>query len=172
MPLEGMACDQWLEGRGGWRNNARGIAAYHEYLKGIGKDERLQKQEGIVGLSRGWAIGTRGWKAAVAREHSHMAYSRGVTKQEIAPIREAHWQGLLEAELTKAEKSEDELKGRPLCPEWKVAMALSLRTGAGVPVRWITERMNMGKPDALRSTLSRHRTGLLKTKEKQPDFLQ
>jgi REP element-mobilizing transposase RayT len=158
--FKGMTCGEWLETRGGWKDDARGIAAYHEYLKGIGAGERLQKQEGLVGLSRGWAIGTQGWKAALAREYSHKALSRGMQKQEIAQIREAHWQKLLEAELTKVGKSTAELKGRPLCPEWKVTIALALQSGGGVPVRWIAEHLSMGKPDALRSTLSQYRNDL------------
>jgi len=153
---EGLVCDEWLEVRG-WKDNASGIASYLEYLQDIGMDEKLQKQQGITGLSRGWAIGTPGWKAALAREHSHQAYSRGMGKQEVAQLREAHWWKLLEAELTKAGKSAEEFDSPKLCPEWKLEMALALQSRGGVPVRWIAEQMKMGKPDALRSSLSRYR---------------
>jgi len=169
--LEGMRCAEWLEARGDWKDNARGIAAYHEYLKGIGADEKLQKEKGIMGLSRGWAIGTHGWRVALAREHSHKALSRGVEREAIEPLREAHWQKLLEAELTKAGKSVEELGSRKLCPEWKLKMALALQRGSGVPPRWIAEHMKMGKPDALRSTLSRYRNAKGKVNVPRPDPL-
>jgi REP element-mobilizing transposase RayT len=153
----GLTCSEWLEARGGWQDNVRGIAAYHEYLKGIGADEKLQKQQGIEGLSRGWAIGTQGWKQAMAREYSHKACSRGMEKQRMAQIREAHRQKLLEEELTKVGKSTAEPDSRILCPEWKLEMALVLQSGGGIPIRWIAEKLTMGKPDALRSSLSRYR---------------
>jgi len=157
---KGLVCSEWLEARGssrgGWKDDARGIAAYLAYLKDIGEDERLQKEQGIVGLSKGWAIGTHGWKVAMAREHSHRALDHGMEKQEIAEIREAHWRKLLEAELSKAGKVVSDLESRLLCPEWKLEMALGLQSG-GAPVRWIAEQLKMGEADSLRSRLSSYR---------------
>jgi REP element-mobilizing transposase RayT len=157
---KGLVCAEWIEARGssrgGWKDDARGIADYVAYLKDVGADERLQKELGIEGLSRGWAIGTHGWKAALAREYSHRALSRGIEKQEIAEIHEAHWRKLLEAELSKAGKATDELNSRFRCPEWKLKMALGLQSG-GVPIRWIAEQLKAGGADSLRSRLSGYR---------------
>jgi hypothetical protein len=36
-------------------------------------------------------------------------------------------------------------------------MALALQSGGAIPIRWIAEKLNMGKPDALRSSLFRYR---------------
>jgi len=154
---EGLVCAEWLECRGhGWLDNAKGLAAYLEYLREIGADERQQRQLGLEGLSSGWAIGTHGWKAALAREHSHKALSRGMEKQDVVEMREAHWRKLLEAELSKAGKSTDELNSRFKCPEWKLEMAHGLQSG-GAPVRWIAEQLRAGDPSALRARLSDYR---------------
>jgi REP element-mobilizing transposase RayT len=154
---KGMVCGEWLEARGGWKDDADGITAYHEYLKGVGADEKRQKEEGLVELSRGWAIGTQGWKVAVAREYSHAALAQGMGKQEIAQIREAHWLKLMEMEMKKAGKRPEEFGKGQLCPKWKLEVAQAMQTAGGVPIRWLAERLSMGNPNALRSRLSQYR---------------
>jgi REP element-mobilizing transposase RayT len=155
--LPGMCSAEWLEGRGGWKDNARGVAAYIEYLKEMGADEDRQRQQGLEKLSRGWALGTQGWKTALAREYSHKAYSRGMERREVEELRKAHWRKLLESELSKAGKSQSEMRSELLCPEWKLAIATMLQRTGGAPIRWLAEHLHMGKPDAVRSRISRYR---------------
>ena len=154
---KGLVCKEWIEARGEWTDDDPGLAAYHEYLKGIGVDEKRQKEEGVTGLSRGWAIGTPSWRAALAREYSHTSIAQGMEKQEIAQIREERWQKMLEEELKKTGIKQEELGKGALCPEWKMDMAMALQDNGGAPVRWIAERLNMGSPNALRSRLSERR---------------
>jgi REP element-mobilizing transposase RayT len=88
----GMCAQDWLRGRGGWVDNKKGMDAYVEYLCALGNDEEAQKKAGVKGLSRGWAIGTAGWKQALARELSRKTYVEALPKEERREIMQEHWE--------------------------------------------------------------------------------
>ncbi|AWI08780.1 hypothetical protein M2103_002169 [Ereboglobus sp. PH5-5] len=91
----------------------QGHEKYLQYLKDIGNDEQAQKQMGLVKLSRGWALGTHGWKQALAREYAHKTYAEGMNKEEAGEIQELHWEGQLEAALKAAGRKPGDLKTTP-----------------------------------------------------------
>jgi REP element-mobilizing transposase RayT len=154
----GLVAAQWLEARGGWCDTAGGIAAYVRYLQELGGDGARQKKGGLTGLSRGWAIGTHGWKRAVAREYAQrsLVAGEGMEKDEIDEIRRLKNEELFERAIKRAGKTETDLHTRFFAPPWKTELALGLRD-AGVPVTWIAEKLRMGKPASVRSILSRQR---------------
>lgn len=154
----GLTAIEWLEARGGWKDTPKGVAEYVKYLAGIGKSEAAQRKAGLENLSRGWALGTHGWKKALAREYAQGAPMRntGMEKDEVKEIREAHNENTLEQALAKAGRTEDELPTRPRAQAWKIKMALEMRD-AGVPVKWLARRMHLGKASSVRSLLSKAR---------------
>jgi len=155
----GLVACEWLGARGGWRDTAGGIAAYVRYLEELGGDEAEQKKRGLRGLSRGWALGTHGWKRALAREYAQRSpvSGEGMGKDEIAEIRQLKNEEACEQALRQAGKTESELETRFRAPAWKIAVALAMRD-TGVPVAWIAEKLRMGKPSSVRSILSRQRS--------------
>lgn len=150
-----MSAAPWLSARGGWTDNADGWAAYLNYLVELGKDEAEQKRQGLEGLSRGWAIGSSGWRQAIARDFSHLKLAGGLGRDESKAMNEANWEALLLQFLTQLKKSRNELATRPKNVPWKIDLAHRLRTEAGASVVWIARALQLGKPGSLRSYLAR-----------------
>ncbi len=154
---KGMSAKTWLEARGGWSDNARGLAAYEKHLAELAASEQSQKDAGIEGgrLSRGWAIGTHGWRQALARDYAQKALSVGMERKEMVEMREARWRQWLDKALKASGKSEADLITRPRSKPWKIRWAARLRAEEGASIVWMSRVLHLGKPASLSSYLSR-----------------
>ncbi|AWI08317.1 transposase [Ereboglobus luteus] len=156
--LAGMECEQWLRERGQHEDSVNAIRGYIKYLKQMGADKQEQKRAGLEKLSRGWALGTHGWKQALARELSQRVFVEGMSGEEVAEIKEHHRQDELAKALALEKKTPMDAQAKPLKRDWKMRVARKLRAG-GIPVGWISKNLNIGKPATLRSYLSRDAAG-------------
>jgi len=68
---------------------------YIHYLIALAADPEEQKRQGIDELTSGWAIGTLGWKRALAREYSHLKLDVGVSAGGVRELNEARWSDAL-----------------------------------------------------------------------------
>jgi len=109
----GLMAADWLEARGGWSDDAAGWKAYLEHLIALGRDERSWREEGLEGLSRGWAIGSSGWRRALAKEYAQRALEPGLEREDIHELREAAWRACLETHLAALGKTVADLSCRP-----------------------------------------------------------
>ena len=150
----GLECAKWLEARGGWQDGAGGIRSYVDYLKQVGGDEQEQKKAGLEKLSRGWALGTHGWKQALARSLSQRVFAEGLSAEEISEVREHRWEKELEKALGAENKTKADVQTKPRVQPWKIRMAKVLRE-QGVAVGWISKNLRLGKPSSVRSYMSR-----------------
>jgi len=78
--LPGMVAEDWLRVRGNWSDDEHGWRSYREHLMTLARDEAAQRREGMVEMSRGWAIGTDGWRRAMAKELVHLKLSVGMER--------------------------------------------------------------------------------------------
>ncbi len=153
----------WVDGDG-WRGGERFGAgegdrkAYEAYLVEVGRDEEAWAKLGLSGLSKGWAIGTSGWRRAMAKEHGQMALNPGLELREVKELREGAWEEALQRELQQAGKVEAEIMTRPLRQHWKIEVAAAVRKSCGASVVWLSQRLALGKPASVRSYLCRHRS--------------
>jgi len=152
----GLECGEWLRHRGDWKDDASGMRNYLMYLRQIGNDEQEQKKAGLERLSRGWALGTHGWKQALARELSQRLPVEGLSAEEINEVREHCWENAFEKALKAENKTREDATGKPRKQPWKMMVAKTLRE-QGVPVGWIAKNLHMGKPSSVRSYMSRHK---------------
>lgn len=106
-------------------------------------------------FSHGWAIGTAGWRKAMAREHAHLALAPELSAPEIAELKSARWQRALEAALHEAGRSLRDAANAAKGAEWKVAIAGKLRQSVAAPYGWIAKTLNMGHPGSVRGHVSR-----------------
>ena len=151
-------CEEWLRARGNWQRSAKDVKAYIDYLKGIGADEDEQKKAGLEKLSRGWALGTHGWKRAIARELSQKLPVEGISREELRELKEHRWEEALEKALRSERKTKEDMQTKPRVQPWKINIAKKLRREAGASVAWITEQLRMGKPSSVRSYMSRSKS--------------
>ena len=73
-----------------------------------------QEESEFAELCTGWAIGTEGWKRAVAKEYRHLALDPGYDATELHGLKERRWREQLELLLLGAGKSAIRL-APPLC---------------------------------------------------------
>jgi REP element-mobilizing transposase RayT len=150
----GMTAQTWLKACGGWTDTTKGWAAYRKHLEDLSTDEAEQKQQGLEGLSKGWAIGTPAWRQTLAQEYAHQKLTVGMERAQVQELKLAVWETQLVTSLSRLGKSLDDLKTRPRSNEWKLLIAVELRS-MGAQVSWIAEKLHLGKASSVRSLLSR-----------------
>ena len=106
-------------------------------------------------FSCGWAIGTAGWRKALAQNHSHLALELDVQAAEIRDFKEARWSAALAKILHEARRTTAEAVVAPKGVGWKVSIARRLRREAGAPYSWIVRALTMGSPGAVRVAVCR-----------------
>lgn len=152
--FKGMDAKTWLAHHGlestteGWRD-------YLEHLQELAGDEARQKELGFETMSRGWAIGTAGWRKALAKEYAHMALNPGLSAAEARALRETVWQQSLTGAMKAHGKREQEIAAAAKFAPWKVEIAKQVRQKTGAPVSWLCEQLKLGSPDSARVYLSR-----------------
>jgi REP element-mobilizing transposase RayT len=138
------------DSRAGW-------ATYVQSLAELASDPSEQERQGFHEMTRGWAIGTQGWKRALAQEYSHLALDVGWHADEIRDFREARWRTVLERLLSDADArrtARDTLNDAPTAT-WKVELAARLRCEAGASYDWIARALNTGNVATLRNAVWR-----------------
>lgn len=154
----GWVCDEgWRAGgRYGTEESARHL--YVDYLKMVASNEADWGRLGLSGLAKGWAIGSSGWKRAIAKEHAQMALNPGLSREEVAEFKSAKWEAELAQALQMMGKTELDLSTRPYLQPWKLDLADRMQREGGASVAWLANRLQVGKPNSLRSYLSRARS--------------
>jgi putative transposase len=152
----GLVAEAWL-GALGLSDDPEGWIDYLERLRRLAGDTEEQARMGFDSMSRGWAIGTAGWRKAVAKDLASMALTPGLSAAEVREIREAKWEAALSGLLAAAGRSEPTVGAGRKAEPWKVELALALRDRYGASTRWIAEKLAMGSPDSVRSVLSARR---------------
>lgn len=149
-----MEAGPWLramgldDGKDGW-------ASYQEGLRVLALDPAEQERAGFGAMSRGWAIGTHGWKQAVARDHAHLALNPGLGAAEARALREAAWDARLEELLHEAQRTREEAEQAALSALWKVELAARLRKETGAAITWLASALSMGSPNSVRVYLAK-----------------
>lgn len=151
-----LQADDWLTA-GGFTPDATGWRAYCEHLQVLAADPERQKELGFDGLSQGWAIGTEGWRRAMAQEQAHHALDRGVPQRELDEINQAHWTAELDRHLTRARKSRMDAAKDWKGAAWKIVIAAEMRRQTSVSNRWLAENLHMGAASSVSQYVSEYR---------------
>ena len=145
----------------GWRAGGRFGAdeaarkSYESYLIDVGSEEARWEALGLKGLSNGWAIGSSGWRRAMAKEFGHLALNPGLEKAEVAELRQGAWEKTLERVLEALGRSEAELATKPKRLDWKLELAIQIRKESGASITWLADRLQLGAPASLRGYMCR-----------------
>ena len=139
--------------RGGWKDDDKGMSAYAGYLMALAANEKEWERAGLVGLAKGWVIGTAGWRKTLAKEHAQRRLESGMAAQERKELREAAWAGALEEKLRDIGRSENELITKPRKQAWKLDLAMKLRDECGASIAWLARHLHLGQPTTVRSYL-------------------
>lgn len=153
---EGWVKGEGWRGEGRFKDNESQCKAYEAYLIEVGRDENQWERLGLKGLSKGWALGTSGWRRAIAKEHGQMALNPGMELKEVRELREGAWEEAVRRELNRLGKEEVDFVTKPMRQPWKIEMAAAVRKSCGASVVWLAERLALGKPATLRCYLCQY----------------
>lgn len=148
----------WVDDAG-WRAGGRFGAepehrrAYEAYLIEIAQDEARWEQLGLKGLSKGWAIGTSGWRHTIAKEYAQLALNPGVETAQVREMRELVWEQAVADALKLAGRTSDQLQTKPMSQPWKLELADRVQRESGASVAWLARRLLLGRDASLRSRL-------------------
>ena len=130
-----------------------GVKAYVNYLTGLAVDEAEQKRRGLEQLSKG-AIGTMGWRRAMAMEHAQRALAPGLEAEALTELKAFTWSEVLDEALARRRKTTEEVAKARANADWKIEIAGRLRN-VGAPSAWIAEKLQIGSPSTIRAYLHR-----------------
>jgi len=139
----------------GCHDDAPGRLAYETRLVDLGQTPERWAELGLVNLSKGYAIGTRGWRQSLAQEYGHLALHPGLQQAEVQELREGVWAQTLRTELKALGRNPAALTTRPRKQPWKLELARKLRMQTGAPTGWLAKNLQLGQPASLRSYLCR-----------------
>jgi putative transposase len=142
----------------GLADTPAGWQDYVQSLAELAADEEEQKRRGFGNLSRGWAIGSHGWRAALAKTMAQRDLA-GLAQAEAKEIRELQWTEALHAALRQAGKTPADLtplKPRARGEDWRWQLALALRA-QGVTYAWIAQHLGYASAASLRVRMHSNR---------------
>ena len=138
-------------------DNRRGWAAYEAYLGWQAAEGPVGQSAAYVNLSRGWALGTADFKAALVKDHELLASSRAWEAPGAKEVREIQWSTALDKVLAALRRTRGDTLQSRKSAEWKLAVAAWMKTHTQASNRWLTENLHLGAPAALSRNLTRYR---------------
>ena len=139
---------EWYDPAGALRaggqlaDTAAGVRRYTAYLAWLAEDEAEQQKLRFDAMSKGWAIGTIGFKQTLLQEYRERL-DRPARDGDLEEAREAEWSGCLTGLLKAVGRTEANLvEGKSA--DWKLAIAAELKRRSTVTNRWLAETMQMG----------------------------
>ena len=139
----------------GFEDSAHAWACYVTKLIARARDPQEQQERNRDDFTRTWAIGTSGWKRALAHRYGHRALELDLPSCEIRTLKEARWRTALNEELRSHCKEGVDLAREAKGAGWKIEIALLLRKRSGAPYAWIADSLAMGSPNAVRVAVCR-----------------
>jgi len=100
------------------------------------------------------AIGTSGWRRAVAKDYQHLALQPGIALHEARELKHARWSAALQSALGKAGRTAESLRDARKGAGWKRTIAADLRKRTGASHVWLAENLHMGSPNSVRALIN------------------
>lgn len=149
---------------GGLADTAAGWRKYVDYLEVLATEEAGLRDDRFGRLSRGWAIGSGEFKAALQKDLSAVAGKRerfsllGVDREAQRELQVEQWQERLVAVAQALGVDLDRLPGRRSASE-KVAVAALMKATTSVSNGWLAEKLAMGSAANASQFVRRFRLG-------------
>ena len=139
-----------------------GRQKYGEYLAWQATEGPAGRNTSYVSLSKGWALGTRDFKAGLVKDHALAASTRAWSSVGAREMREQQWEERLVACLKKDGKSLTVAQQDRKSAGWKVAVADEMKQTTQAPNDWIAAKLNMGSGRAVSQYVGKRRRASMK----------
>lgn len=144
---------------GALADTTAGWHSYGDYLAWQLEEGPAGKSKAYVSMSKGWALGGKGFRQALLQDHAVAADARAWESDGVREVRRAQWQTVLDRlrQSLPAKGSQDRRKSAP----WKVKLAQQMKACTDASNGWLAEQLEMGSA----TYLSKH-VGLTQRKVK------
>jgi putative transposase len=130
-------------------DNRQGWEQYRQYLTWQAEVGPAGKSTVYASMSRGWALGTQEFKAALIKDHALLATSRAWETGGAKEIRMHEWEERLQLGLQALGRTQGEASGERKSAPWKAAVAWWMKQHTQTANRWLAEQLHMGRPEAV-----------------------
>jgi len=141
-----LVLDTALRQAGGLADTLAGHRAYEKFLAWQAAHGPMGRNEAYVSMSRGWALGSKGFKEELLKEHDPSATSRAWETGGKREIQQAQWGRLLEAGRKTLGRTKEEMRCRPLGQPWKIALMLYMKERTQSSNTWLAEQFGHPQP--------------------------
>lgn len=119
----------------GWR-------AYADYLAWQEEEGPAGKSKAYVSMSKGWALGGKGFKQTLLQDEAVAADTRAWESSGVREVRTAQWQMVLDRlrRQVPAKATQDQRKSAP----WKVKLATQMKASTDASNDWLAAQLDMG----------------------------
>lgn len=162
---EFMSPETGLAEAGGLSDTPAGRRSYADYLEWQVAVGPSGKSNAYVNLSKGWALGTDGFKAKLLKSAELPDSPRAWGISGAKELKIQRLQTALRSCLRRLRKSENNLLTAPKSASWKVAIARILKERAQASNRWLGETLHMGRPEAVSTYVGRMKRGVVDATE-------
>jgi len=146
---EFLRCETALAEAGGLADTPQGRRSYGEYLTWQAAEGPAGKNRTYVNLSRGWALGTAGFKRALTKDYGLAANARALERAGARELREEQWHEALRECLKAKGKSPADAPNERKGAGWKAQIALEMKERTQATNQWLTEQLHMGRAEAV-----------------------
>jgi putative transposase len=155
-----MRFDAPLQAAGEVNDSADGRRSYQSYLEWQAAEGPAGKTRAYVNLSRGWALGSREFKAALVQDQKAEALARAWEETGAREIREIKWAYLLGSALRVLRRKPEDLIATRKSASWKLTIACWLKVRSQAGNGWLARHLHLGISTGASRNISRHRSKL------------
>ncbi len=152
-----MAVTTPLGEAGGLADTKAGWQAYARYLSWQASEGPAGKNQAYVTMSKGWALGSGEFKAALVKDHAVAAATRSWEAQGAREIRALQWGAALRRALAAVRRSTQNPAEERKSAPWKLAVAVWMKTHTQAGNPWLCHQLHLGAPAALSRNLAHYR---------------
>ncbi|HWA25852.1 MAG TPA: transposase [Lacunisphaera sp.] len=136
--------DLMLAATGQLADNPAGWDSYRDYLVWQAEEGPAGNSAAYVSLSKGWALGSTGFKAALIADHAVAATARAWERKGAEEVRALAWEMACRRALEAMRRTDADLASAARSARWKVALAIFLKERTQASNRWLGRRLNLG----------------------------
>jgi putative transposase len=129
-----------------------GRRSYDDHLAWQAAEGPAGKSQAYVSMSRGWALGSAGFKQTLVADHALATTMRAWESSSAREVRELTWTEQL-AELLRAVPATERVDHRQSAP-WKIRLAVRMKFSTDVSNRWLASQLHMGSAAYLAKLVS------------------
>lgn len=156
-----MDCSGCLAAAGSLTDSPAGRKRYREYLSWLSADYNARQEQLFDQMCKGWALGSKEFKKGLLSEeierkkaeaekaHNWSLKQESYDGKELREANELKWELLLERGLNVLGKDTTAILKDKKSEQWKVMLAAAIKKHTSATNVWITEKLNMGIPQAV-----------------------